>query len=400
MIKFELKKIFSKPINRAALVLLIVLLAVVSMLTINRVIYVDENGNSLSGIHAAEELREEKNLWAGSLTEDRLAEVLKANTAALASPEASSQDIQEQNKAFSKQQGYEDIREIINNAFCDYREYDYYKIDHIAPKDLKGFYEKRVSCLKAWLKTGQEQFSDAEKQFLIEQYENLNTPFFYEYQDGWKSLLQNTPTFILILALIIGFFTAGIFSDEFQLKADSIFFSSRLGRGKAIRAKMAAGFLVVTVLYIVFTALYSIIVLSALGFDGAGCPLQFDMWRSIHNITFFQAFLLIVLGGYIGTLFASTLAMLVSAKIHITAIAVVLPFIVLCFFPFLSRIITLHHICALFPDRLLEIYITLKDFILFEIGAKAVNVESIIIPLYSLACLTLQPLLYIIYKRT
>ena len=58
---------------------------------------------------------------------------------------------------------------------------------------------------------------------MIQKYEDLETPFYYEYMDGWAALLQNISTFILILALVIGFFVSGIFSDEFQAKADSIF---------------------------------------------------------------------------------------------------------------------------------------------------------------------------------
>ncbi|HIV12705.1 MAG TPA: ABC transporter permease, partial [Candidatus Pullilachnospira stercoravium] len=45
MLKFEIKKVFSKARNRVALLALFIILAVVSVLTINRVEYVDENGN-------------------------------------------------------------------------------------------------------------------------------------------------------------------------------------------------------------------------------------------------------------------------------------------------------------------------------------------------------------------
>lgn len=58
---------------------------------------------------------------------------------------------------------------------------------------------------------------------MIQKYEELKTPFYYEYMDGWAALLQNISTFILLMALVIGFLVSGIFSDEFQSKADSIF---------------------------------------------------------------------------------------------------------------------------------------------------------------------------------
>ncbi len=52
-----------------------------------------------------------------------------------------------------------------------------------------------------------------------------------------------------------------------------------------------------------FVFLYTFIVLFVLGADGASCPIQLDLWRSVYNITFLQAYLFIVVGGYIGTVF-------------------------------------------------------------------------------------------------
>ena len=87
---------------------------------------------------------------------------------------------------------------------------------------------------------------------MIQKYKELKTPFYYEYMDGWAALLQNISTFILMLALVIGFLVSGIFSDEFQTKADSIFFSARFGRSKGISAKVGAGFCIATGFYLMF----------------------------------------------------------------------------------------------------------------------------------------------------
>ena len=61
MLRYEIKKVFSKSKNRIAVIVLFVILAITSILTINRVEYVDENGNSSVGISAARDLREAKN---------------------------------------------------------------------------------------------------------------------------------------------------------------------------------------------------------------------------------------------------------------------------------------------------------------------------------------------------
>ena len=69
MVRFELKKVFSRFKNKMAVVILCVLMIVVSLLTMNRVYYSDENGNHTSGMQAAKSLREEKNQWRGYVTD-------------------------------------------------------------------------------------------------------------------------------------------------------------------------------------------------------------------------------------------------------------------------------------------------------------------------------------------
>ncbi|MHC1723874.1 MAG: ABC transporter permease [Aminipila sp.] len=399
MIGFEIKKVFSKSINKVALLFLIVTFIIVSILTINNVRYVDENGNTTTGITAAHHLREMKNQWAGYVNNDVLSKVIEENTAINNSKEALSDNVQEKDKAYAKKQGFSDITEMISNAFVGFGEYDYFRADRVTTEEVSKVYKNRILNLEEWLDTGEEHFSDAEKDFLIGQYQDIETPFYYEYTDGWQALLQNISTVILILALIIGFFVAGIFSDEFQLKADSIFFSTKLGRNKAVRSKIGAGFLITTLTYIIFVFLYSMIVLFLLGTDGASCPIQWSMWRSFYNVTYFQAYLLIIFGGYIGTLFAMTVSMIVSAKTHSTVVAIMVPFILLCVFPFLSRIITLPQICSLFPDQLLEIFVILKDSGLYEIGGTVMGTIFVIIPAYLVPCIVLQPILYAVYKR-
>lgn len=399
MLRFEIKKIFSKTKNRTTVIALLVILIAISILTINRVEYVDENGNHSTGILAARNLREAKNEWSGYLTEDTFRKALEKNREINNSKEALSDDIVEQDKAYAKKQGISSIIDVINSAFSAYRDYDYYAADHVSDDEVGTIYERRISTLKEWLDSGEESFTDEEKNFLIQHYENLKTPFYYEYADGWAVLMQSISTFILILALVIGFFVSGIFSDEFQLKADSIFFSTRFGRNKGISSKIGAGFCITTGFYVVFVFLYTFIVLFVLGADGANCPVQLDLWRSVYNLTFLKAYLFIVLGGYIGTVFASTLAMLVSAFTHSTPSAIIVPFIVLCAFPFLSRIITLPQLCSFFPDQLLEIYIDIKEAGLVTIGSKVLTTATVIVPVYAVICVILQPILYQAYKK-
>lgn len=177
MLRYEIRKVFSKSKNRIAVIVLFVILVITSILTINKVEFVDENGNSSVGISASRDLREAKNQWAGYLTTDTLSKALEENKTINSSKEALSDDITEQNKAYAKKQGIAGIMDVIICAFSDYRDYNYYAPDHISDDEVGTIYERRISTLKNWLESGGETFSQAEKDFMIQKYEELKTPF-------------------------------------------------------------------------------------------------------------------------------------------------------------------------------------------------------------------------------
>lgn len=403
MLRFEIKKVFSKTVNKIALLILVVALLVVSFFAVNSVDYVDENGTSTSGIAAARNLRNDKNQWSGYLTDNVLSEAILKNEEIIASPEYLSKDVKENDKAYAKMQGFSDIRTIINKAFCSFNEYDYYRANSVTSDEVRNLYERRITNLTEWLNSDEikDNFSKDEKEFLIAQYNELEIPFYYEYSDGWKALLEYAPSIMMLLVLILGFLVSSIFSNEFQLKADSIFFSAKLGRNKAINAKMRAGFLIITAVYWGTMLIYSAVVLGSLGTDGANCMIQTGLggWKSFYNITCLQDYFLTMAGGYLGSLFILTLSMLVSAKTHSTTLAVTVPFILLFIPSFFSGISVLSKGLGLLPDQLLQVSQAVNLFNLYKIGGKVVGAIPIIMILYFILYCILLPMLYSVYQK-
>lgn len=86
--------------------------------------------------------------------------------------------------------------------------------------------------------------------------------------------------------------------------------------------------------------------------------------------------------------------MLVSAAARSTATAIIVPFILLCAFLFEQDHYDVPEICLFFPDQMAEVYISIKDFALVEIGGKVMDIAGVILPAYLAACLLLQPVLY------
>ncbi|HIW83769.1 MAG TPA: ABC transporter permease [Candidatus Dorea gallistercoris] len=402
MLLFEVKKVLTKPLNKAALLILAAVFVIACVLTIRYVDYTDQDGNTVTGISAAHGLREMKNQWAGDVTEDVIREAVRQNAAINASDEALSEDIQEQNKAYGKKQGFEDIREMLNMSFSGIKQYDYYTADNLTEDEAAGLYEQRLQSLKDYLDSGQVDFTENEKEYLLQNYGEFETPVHYEYAEGWMALMDSAYfiTLMMILVLILGFLVSGIFSDEFAWKADAIFFSSRTGRGRAILAKMGAGLLIITVLYWGVVLLFAGVVLAALGAGGGDCPVQIWNWYSIYNITYFQDYLLSAVGGYIGALFILILSMLASARTHSTVFAITIPFALTCVAPFLGRVDTFSKPLRLFPDQLLQICANLRDFELYEIGGKVLRQVDVLIPMYLILAVAIFPLLYVVYRRS
>lgn len=404
MVLYELKKIFVKRSGKIAVLLLLFLLGLTSYFAVCDVKYINEQGESEYGISAVRMLRQSRKEWKGPLTEEVLAKVIEENNRINASFEGRSEDVQMQNIAYGRKQGFYDIRRLLVEAFGKFREYDYYLVDRLKPEDASAFYENRILQLKEWLREEAEHvFSEKEKAFLIDRYENMETPFYYDYFTGWDQLFEFFPTVIMITVLILGFLAAGIFSGEFQMKADAIFFSSYHGRGKASAAKLGAGVLMVTVIYWVMVLLYTGIVLGYLGADGAELSIQLTGrgWKSFYHITIWQEYLLIIFGGYLGNLFMLLLVMLVSAKSRSAVLAVMVPFLLIFLPNFLQNIPygIISKIYALLPDQLLQINMGVSYFNLYQIGGKVVGGLPILFVLYSILALGVCPLIYQVYRK-
>lgn len=402
--KFEIKKVFLRRGNQIAVALLVVLLCVVCFFAGN-ISYVNEEGETEKGFGAVKKLREEQKEWAGFLDEETIQKVIVENNKISQTPEAQSDDFQENDKAFHKKQGFLEIRNLLNYAYAeDFRDYNYFRADSLKPEDASEFYENRISLLENWLSgEGKELFSETEKEYLIKKYENLQTPFFYDYVEGWKQIFLYFPTILMILMLVLGYLVSGIFAREFQWKADSILFSSLYGKNKAVSAKVKACFYIVTGIYWCTVLLYTGAVLLYLGADGAFCPIQANSsdWKSFYEMTNMEKYVLCAVGGYLGCLFISFLTMLVSGKTKSSAVAVILPFVLVFLPSFLSNINNraVTEILGLLPDRLLQLAQGTANFTLYEIGGKVLDGIFLLFLVYSAFCALLLPVLKRMYRK-
>lgn len=403
MMKYELKKIFSRTGSQIALCMLLAIIGITCIFAAN-VSYVDENGESKTGPSAVAALKAAQKEWAGSLNEEQIRRVIEENLRIRSTPEAQSNLSTKNNIAYHWGQGFMEIRSLLNCSFSKFREYDYYRADSLTPDDAADFYTNRISSLREWLSDeAKDQFSEKEKEYLVNRYEDLKTPLTYDYMRGWQQLFEFAPTIVMITMLILGYLVAGIFSSEFSWKSDAIFFTCLYGRDRAVAAKVKAGFLLVTGLYFAAFLLYTGILLIYLGADGWNCLIQssWTSWKCFYPLTNLQKYVLILLGGYVGCLFISFLSMLVSVKTKSSVSAVMIP-VVLIFIPsFIGNISSplVNKIIGLLPDQLLQTGTALNYFNLYTIGGSVFGSVPILLILYGLLAAVLPPIIYQEYSH-
>ncbi len=405
MLRYELKKVFGRAGGRVALCLLATILVGVSMVSVNSTPWVNERGEEEYGFAAVRRLRAAQKAWTGPLDEARLRAVLAENARIAATPEARSDDWHMTNIAYGWRQGIEPIRDLLNMAFADgFREFDFYRADSLTPDDAPMFYPNRVRLLREWLADeGANLLSEPEKAFLIARYEALETPLDYDYVHGWTRLFRYLPSIQMLTLLVLGYLVAGVFAGEFQQRADAVFFASKLGRSKASRAKVGAGVVIVTAVYWAMVLLFTAFVLLCFGADGALCPVQasFEGWKCFYNLTNLQKYLLMAMGGYLGSLAILLAEMWASAKSRSTVLSATIPFVLLFAPSLLLNLssVSVDKAVGLLPFALLDMDTTLSAFnYLYDLAGKIVPSVPLLFLLYGAAALLLPPLLYRTYR--
>lgn len=407
MIRFEIKKIFSKNSNKIALAVLAVILAVICIMTLRspEIWYVNDSGDTKKGVTAAHKLRDAKGEWEGLLTEERLSQAITELNRVNTSPEARSSDIQQNNIAFSQTQGLTDIRDMFNESFRGFGQYDYYIADSLTEKDAADFYSNRADALSEWLYegAGASLYANDEKEYIKKQYDDIKTPFDYECADGWKMLIQSSPMVLMLMAFVIIFLSSGIFPGEYTLRADPVLFASKYGRDKAVRSKIWAGVIMVSVIYAAVMLIYTVSLLALLGAGGGGSPLQtsFGMWTSMYNVSIAEAYVLIVICGYAGMLFISLLSMFMSVKTRSAVISVVIPFVIMFVPLYIPDGVPgiVKKIFALMPDQTLQVSLALGKFTVYGIGDVMTGAVNILPVLYVILIFICIPLIYFSYRR-
>lgn len=400
MLKCELKKVFSKTVNKVMIIAVIFIAVILSFLAAGSILYTDTKGESASGISkitAGRRLAEDKNQWKGVLTAEKIAGL--------------AQDYHELKQKYPEQQYPQgipdeeyggtvqsrwDILEFAARVYTT--ESDFYDVSRLAEEDLTHIYDTYTDNLRKMEKEYGE--TPEQEEFLREQSGKIKVPFTYEAYDSWDTMAMYVQTYVVVLAIAIGFLAAGIFDEEFRNHAELVYFASKYGRTKATVNKIAAGMITATIVYWLGIGVLSLASFVIMGVSGFDTPYQILEPYSVYVITQGQRYLLIVICGYIASLLAASVTMLVTAKTHNEKVAVCIPFFMYFVMLFIAGALSdVTKIVYFTPDVLVNILRALRTLHFFQFGNVIFLQVPFVMALYFVISLILLPFIYGGYSR-
>ena len=366
MFKYELKKIFSKRMNKVLLAAVLVMTVIYSGMAIGSMSYTDADGQSHTGIDAGRLLAEDVNQWKGKLTTEKISEVINDYKTL----SAKYQDEIPNTEYGKTVQSYYDIYSFVIGVLTPDSEWNEGAVYQLSDEQLQDIYTIYQDNMK---KMAEEYGTTPEKRSYLENvYKKIEIPFL----------------------------VAGIFSGEFRPGTEDVFLATKYGRSKAIKNKIIAGIFVSTVIYWIGVGILSLISFAVMGTSGFFTPYQIDDPYSIYVMTYGEYYLLILVGGYIATMFCAALTMLVTVKMHTPNLAVCIPFFLLCMIPFIARVLpAFDAFFNLLPTVLTNILNVVRSPILFQVGPFVFRQISFLMFLYILLFIVLLPLIYRGYSR-
>lgn len=408
LVRYELQKVLSKRSNQIVLILLAVLVAYTCKTAITQVEWVDAQGNFVTGHLAAVKLQETRAEWSGSLDQELLEKALAELKEIYGSTEVDVQTKESNYLLRNKLQSVQEIADLLGWAFLnDYSTFEEMVVD-LNPDDLVHFYEKRIENRRTWLyedksSWGYYNYSTNEKQYLLDKFESMETPMEVSYHEGWVQANEQVSTLLKYGIIFLGFMLAGIFSDEFALRTDAIYFSTTEGRTRSAIIKIGLGFLLITMIYWLCVGGYSLTVLGSLGTGGANCFIQShaNYWYMRENITFLQKYILTIFSGYLGYLFIGFLVMWISAKTKSTVLAVLTPALLILLPEFLHNFYSpaMRRIIGILPDKLLDIGEAIQYLYLYTIEGHIMTDIPIMLMTYPCITIILVLLCYRTYRN-
>ncbi len=158
--------------------------------------------------------------------------------------------------------------------------------------------------------------ADSEIAYWEKQLNTLQTPFVYQYHDGYMTILEVFLTVGFMMLLYTAIALANVFPDEHTRRTDQLVLSSPMGRKRIYWVKLAAGITVGVMGALLMTLLTWSISLYVYGTEGYDAPIQLFYSTYAGNLTLGQTCLIAYGCLTVTAVLTSVLVMFLSELLH------------------------------------------------------------------------------------
>ena len=378
LVHYEMKKIWKR--KSTGVVFLLMLLSIIAI----NYVFVSEQGcygedcTSLYGLDAISEKRNIEHALAGPLNPQRLQMTFQGYIENYVNQEY------ETSAAYLESyvknvQPYREILDLIRGV-CTPNTYDLSALDALSSERAGAFYETRQNNVQAILDSG--SYTAAEKEKILEMDSQISVPFTFDYTKGWETLLTRVFSLLfMLIALATCIIISPVFSYEYQVGTDAILLPAKRGRGATVHAKILAGWIMTSIVYVVTVLIGVGIIAATFGVLGWNCDFQILSLNSFYDVQIWQVVLYGIGINYIVILSVMTFTMLLSSICKTTFTTVIIS--TLCtvapmFFP-ASQDAIISHLVALLPAKAMITYSVFSSYDVYSIGKLVITLPCMIL---------------------
>ncbi len=209
MLKYELKRIFTKRLNRVLITIGLALSVILSFLAATSNRFVSPQGHLETGISATRKVVAEKNRNKGLMTPKRISEFITQDQRAF----SEYKDKGESDKIYGTSiQQYLDVEQLVSYILTGNEDYNPSIYLDVNPKKLLNIYKIREAKIQKLIR--QNGKTEEQRKYLKAQYDKISTPYQYEAPDSWDTMQLYVVTYSIVLAVLMGVLTSGIFSED------------------------------------------------------------------------------------------------------------------------------------------------------------------------------------------
>lgn len=396
LVGFEYKKIFKRKSTAITLILVTVLTILSTPAILIGYHYIDGHPSE-SKYDSMVKDREYARALAGRALDEDL--ILETKNAYLNIPLRDKYNITPEYEEYARPYSpiYYLVRTVYNRK--ESKRFGLEAMQTLSIEDIQNYYEARSN--KIFNEISHKTINDNSKEKLLKLDNKIETPFVFDYTDGYTRFFAIMYTTGIISAFAIAICIAPIFAGEYTTGADQLILSSKFGKNKLISAKLFTSISFSSVVCIALSLLTYFECMLIFGFDGANAPFQLLLPLCTYPFKMWQVAALFSICILFGAIFTTAITLWLSSKFK-SPFGVIIIVSILTFAPMMLNVsennVFLYNLFNLLPSSMMGIW-SVSSPILFELFGLSIE-PYIFMPIFAVfATIIILPFAYRSFKN-